>query len=338
MKIGYMGTPEISAELLKALIQAGYEIKYVISNPDRPKGRSGTPQPSPVSQAALEAGLPLLRPEKPAEILDEIRNTEVDAVIVFAYGSILPEGFLSLGKIGIFNLHASLLPELRGASPIQSAILQGLTTTGWSFQFVSQKMDCGNVVAEKSLPIDPEETALELTEKMLPAGIQLVLDTLPRLEELAPRATAQDESKATYCRKILPEHSYLDWKQSPLHLHNQIRGMNPRPTARTVLVEGDRGDDPGQAGRLFKIYRSKLLSAEQLQTLQDEKQLMAAAPGDLLSFRLDGSPALPVVTGNNQALQILSLQPQNKKQMDAVSFLNGHKVGSGQRFVIPAEI
>ncbi|MBR30633.1 MAG: methionyl-tRNA formyltransferase [Spirochaetaceae bacterium] len=327
MKLGYMGTPEISAELLKALLEAGHKLEFVVSNPDRPKGRSGTPLPSAVSEVALENQLNLLRPEKPGEILDQVNSIPVDAVIVFAYGSILPAGFLNLGRLGIFNLHGSLLPELRGASPIQSALLQGLNRTGWSFQFVSQKMDCGDVVAEASLEILPDETADELTERMVPAGIALVLNTLKDLENLASRARKQDESRATYCRKILPEHSYIDWSRPAQEIHNQIRGMNPRPVARTELE-----------GRLFKIYRSRILDSAELAALENEKQLMARAPGDLLSFRLDGRPALLVTTGQNQILQILSLQPQNKKQMDAASFLNGHKIQPGQRFVIPAEI
>ncbi len=322
-----MGTPEISAELLKALLEAGHKLEFVVSNPDRPKGRSGTPLPSAVSEVALENQLNLLRPEKPGEILDQVNSIPVDAVIVFAYGSILPAGFLNLGRLGIFNLHGSLLPELRGASPIQSALLQGLNRTGWSFQFVSQKMDCGDVVAEASLEILPDETADELTERMVPAGIALVLNTLKDLENLASRARKQDESRATYCRKILPEHSYIDWSRPAQEIHNQIRGMNPRPVARTELE-----------GRLFKIYRSRILDSAELAALENEKQLMARAPGDLLSFRLDGRPALLVTTGQNQILQILSLQPQNKKQMDAASFLNGHKIQPGQRFVIPAEI
>lgn len=331
MKLGYMGTPEISAELLKALLSAGHEILYVLSNPDRPRGRSGTPQPSAVSQVALEAGLKLHRPEKPAEILPDLQSISVDAVIVFAYGSILPAGFLSLGRLGIFNLHGSLLPELRGASPIQSAILQGLHRTGWSFQFVSQKMDCGDIVSDCELPIEEEETAEELTRRMLPAGIQLVMETLPNLENLAGKATKQDEERATYCRKIRPEDSYLDWSKSAQELHNQIRGMNPRPVARTMLKD-----------TLVKIFRSRLLDPavleKELASLQAEKQLMARAPGELLSIRLDGKPALCVVTGQAGLLQILSLQPQSKKQMDAASFLNGHRIGAGEQFTMPAEI
>lgn len=327
MKLGYMGTPEISAELLKALLDAGYEIDYVVSNPDRPRGRSGTPQPSAVSAVAQQQGLHLYRPEKPAQVIEELQLKEVDAVIVFAYGSILPEGYLGLGRLGIFNLHGSLLPELRGASPIQSAILQGLKRTGWSLQFVSQKMDCGAVVAKQSLDIGADETAGELTERMVPAGIDLVLSTLPDLESLSSQAMEQDEQKATYCRKILPEHGYIDWNESAQEIHNQIRGMNPRPVARSLLN-----------GKLIKIFRSRILDSDQRAALQDEKQLMARAPGDLLSFRLDGRPALLVKTGQNQILQILSLQPQNKKQMDAVSFLNGHKIQPGERFAMPAEI
>ncbi|MCB1138781.1 MAG: methionyl-tRNA formyltransferase [Leptospiraceae bacterium] len=331
MKLGYMGTPEISAELLKALLSAGHEVLYVISNPDRPKGRSGTPQPSAVSQVAMDAGLRLYRPEKPAEVLPELQSLTVDAVIVFAYGSILPEGFLSLGQLGIFNLHGSLLPELRGASPIQSAILQGMNRTGWTFQFVSLKMDCGDIVAECALPIGEEETAAELTQRMVPEGVRLVLDTLPELQALAGKAKKQDENRATYCRKIRPEDSFLDWSKTATELHNQIRGMNPRPVARTMLND-----------TLVKIYRSRVLEAMSLQaelaSIQAEKQLMARAPGELLSIRLDGKPALCVVTGQAGLLQILSLQPQSKKQMDAASFLNGHRIRAGEQFAMPAEI
>lgn len=346
MKLGYMGTPEISAELLKGLLQNGYEISYVVSNPDRPRGRSGQPVPSSVSQVALGNDLKLWRPEKPGDILEELEAVPVDAVVVFAYGSILPEGFLKLGRVGIFNLHGSLLPQLRGASPIQSALLQGLKTTGWSFQFVSQKMDCGDVVSEQSLEIQPDETAGELAERMVPAGIQLVLRTLPELESLAKNARKQDESKATYCRKITPADSYLDWSRTATEIHNQIRGMNPRPVARTMLE-----------GKMIKIYRSALLAGQRLEEAEQqlkgteplnaprpaeepaqEKQLMRRAPGELLSLRLDGKPSLCVITGEGKLLQILSLQPENKKQMDASSFLNGHRINPGDRFQNPAEI
>ena len=323
MKLGFMGTPAISAELLKALIEAGHEIAFVVSNPDRPKGRSGNPVPSAVSEVALREALPLFRPEKPAESLAEIREMDVDAVVVFAYGSILPDGFLTLGRFGIFNLHGSLLPLLRGASPIQSAILQGFASTGWTFQFVSQKMDCGDIVSEVELEIDPEETAGELTDRMVPAGIQLVLGTLGELEGLASRARPQDPEKATYCKKILPNDSYLDWNRSALELHNQIRGMNPRPVARTMLGES-----------LFKIHRSRV--AEITGSDLDEKQLMARAPGDLLSWKRNGSPGLYVVTGNG-VIEILQLQPQNKKTMDAASFLNGYKLQPNARFELPVE-
>lgn len=346
MRLGYMGSPAISARLLQALIESPHEIAFVVSNPDSRRGRSSRLQPTEVSTLALEHGLPLFRPEtlKAGAITAELVACNVDLMVVFAYGRLLPRDVFEIPPAGTINLHASLLPLLRGASPIQSALLEGFTETGWSIQFIAQGMDTGDVLQEVRLRIDADETAGELTERLVPAGVQLMLDTLKQVEtalkqgeDVRRLATPQAEERATHCRKITTEMSRIDWSRPANEIHNMVRAFNPRPIARTTI---------GEDGAALKIHRTRLVSPAVLEQLVDLESGAAVAPdmlraltaGSLIPVRLPANdlpetdrglnqptvPGLIVKTGEG-CLEIRELQPENRKKLTAKDFLNGYR-------------
>ncbi|MCB1175124.1 MAG: methionyl-tRNA formyltransferase, partial [Leptospiraceae bacterium] len=312
MRIVYFGSPAISADLLKALLADGrHEVVCVVSNVDKPRGRSKKLHPTAVSAVALEYGLPLYRFEKLSRndaAVESLAGFQADLFVVFAYGHWIPGRIFDLPPMRTINLHASLLPLLRGASPIQSALWNGFSTTGWSIQFVGREMDAGDVLSECRLPVDPNVTAAELTEQMLPAGIQLMVDTLAEFETLAPTAKAQRHELATHCSKIQTSDTWLDWDRPAVELHNQIRALNPAPGARTVL-EGDE----------LKIWRTQLVPAGEWGPEWREQPPGTFGPG--LSKK-----HLFVRTGDG-LLAVLELQPRGRKQLTAQDFLNGYRAG-----------
>ncbi|MCR9144535.1 MAG: methionyl-tRNA formyltransferase [bacterium] len=356
-----MGSPAISARLLEALLESSHEVAFVVSNPDTPRGRSSRLQPTEVSALALERNLPLFRPQtlKNGAITGELEAFRVDLIVVFAYGRLLPPDVFELPPAGTINLHASILPLLRGASPIQSALLEGFTETGWSIQFIAAGMDTGDVLSEVRLSVDPDETAGELTERLVPAGVQLMLDTLETLGKAMQQggdvrqlATPQNHERSTHCRKITSEMARIDWSRSALEIHNTIRALNPKPIARTTILTADGG--------ALKIHRTRLLDMATLESLTDfqtgdaitPENLKAMAPGQLLAVRLAAAPALAsgsdradsgapgsvaggqksaaprpavLVTTGAGCLEILELQPENRKKLTAKDFLNGYR-------------
>ena len=319
MRIGYFGSPPISATLLDALLEApDHEVAFVVSNPDRPRGRSGRPVPTACSALALERGLPLFRYESLKQAggqgpgLD-LAGYACDLYVVFAYGRLLPRSVFAQPEYGTVNLHASLLPELRGASPIQSAILRGYTTTGWTLQQMEAELDSGAIIAAVPLAVEPNETAGELTERMLPTGVQLVLDSLHDFRTLSGKSQRQEHERATFCSKFSTQEADLDWAASALELHNKVRALNPWPVARTVL-----------SGRTVRILTTRVGA-------HHENQLPGARPAELLPLRVDGLRRLFVGTGTG-LLEILSLQMENRRPMDAQAFLNGVQIASGTCF------
>ncbi len=339
MRLGYMGSPWISARLLEALLaRSAHDVAFVVSNPDSPRGRSSRPQPTEVSALALDRGLPLYRPAtlKNGAITSELAEHKVDLIVVFAYGRLLPADVFELPPAGTINLHASLLPLLRGASPIQSAVLEGFRETGWSIQFIAEGMDTGDVLSEVRLPVDPDENAGELTERLLPAGIQLMLETLERIaaelaagRDVRALGTPQVEAEATHCRKITTEMSRIDWNRPALDIHNTVRAFNPRPIARSVFRED---------GGALKIHRTRVPDPETLKRAMDYHsgealpagQLAETEAGSLLAVRLPAPdsdalrPGLLVATGRGW-LEILELQPENRKKLTVQDFLNGYR-------------
>ena len=327
MRIGYFGSPEISAALLRRLLAQEYakgleqgEIIFVVSNPDRPKGRSSQLIPTPVSRTILELEekqgsikkIPaLLQFEKLGDAqIKKIKEFQADLFVVFAYGKILPQKILDLPKLGAINLHASLLPELRGAAPVQTAILQGMTRTGWTVQYIKQAMDSGDVLAQSALEIGANETAGELLERMLPSGIELLLQSLKGLR--SAQAKPQDETKSTYCKKLHAHKAQLHWNMLAEKIHNFVRAHNPAPLAWT-LWENTR----------LKIHATRLLTAQELSAASKNELWRQAAAGSFGLSPLNNKELW--VQCSDQAIAVCFLQPENKRKLSAQEFLNGYR-------------
>ena len=325
MKIGYFGSPEISAELLKAILETGeHEVSFVVSNPDKAQGRSGKLLPTHVSQVALDHNIPLFRfssiKQNLAEVLETLGEFQADLYFIFAYGKLLPQELIDLPPRRSVNLHASLLPLLRGASPIQSSLLEGFTETGWTLQYIQLEMDAGDIIDRAVVPIEADENTEELTARLLSPGIELSLGFLRNIDVLEQKATPQDESQATYCSKFRMEMSILDWEKSAEELHNQVRAMNPWPVARTTA-----------GGKSIKIYKTICTAGEGPDETfgEAENQLKESPPGRVVALKSGKRRRLFVRTGAG-ILEILEVQPENKKRMDVSAFLNGFPVKAGQ--------
>jgi len=313
VKIGYFGSPELSARFLEAMIaHPEIEIPLVVSNPDRPRKRSGKPLPTAVSQVALDHAIPLYRFEnlKEAEVVSLLKKEAVDLFFILAYGKLLPEEVLSIPRLGSVNLHASLLPLLRGASPIQSALLAGFETTGWSLQLITPELDAGDLIATTSIEIGPDDTAGDLTEKLIAPGIALSIESLLRFETLLAKRKPQENHAATHCKKLKVEESWIDWSQSGVAIHNRIRAMNPSPVARSLSPFGP-----------MRLLRSQLPSAANLPD-EVEKQLMKEKAGRAMVYTEKKRGRLFVRSGSG-VLELIEIQPENRRAMTANEFING---------------
>lgn len=313
MKIGYFGSPEISARLLRALVESGkHEVVFVVSNPDKPRGRSGTVHPTFVTSLAHEKQIPVYRPAtlKDPAIDAELAAHKADLFFIFAYGRIIPRRIFDMPPGKTMNLHASVLPELRGASPIQSAILRGYSETGWTIQYITEELDAGDVVATCTVPIDPDATTPELTERMMPAGIELVLQTLDDLSAGKTIRHPQDHSRATHCPKIDAAMARIDWSKRAADIHNLVRAFVPWPGARTTYQ-----------GRELKIWQTRLGTRP---NPESEKKLKGGPPG---RFVVQGPQMF--VAGGDGPLEILKLQPESRKAMSAADFVNGYRPVEG---------
>lgn len=327
----YFGSPDFSAALLQRLLASpDLNVVAVVSNPDRPQGRSARPVPTPVTALALERGLPVYRfpTLRSGEAVHELQAIKADLAVVFAYGLIIPDAVFQSPRLGSCNLHGSLLPLLRGASPVQTAILEGMSSTGWTLQRLATRMDAGDILSTVMVDILPEETAGELMDRMLPAGIDLVVQSLSRIEELLATALPQDESKATYCAKLHPAQAWLNWSLPAFQLHNQIRGMNPSPVARTVLA--------GKADPVL-VFSSQVVDSVEsaaggLQGVDgDSAATDERSPGTILIRKAGGKKRLLVQTGS-KFLEVIELQPAGRRRMMAAEFLNGGQITEGMAF------
>ncbi|TGK23498.1 methionyl-tRNA formyltransferase [Leptospira yasudae] len=314
MKIGYFGTPEHSAKLLKALIDSSFaEVLFVVTNPDRAKGRSRTPEPGPVKKIALEHNLPVFQYEsikkEKEKALADFGSFPADLYVIFAYGSILPGEVIRHPPLHSINLHGSLLPDLRGASPVQTALWKGYTKTGITIQYITEKMDEGDILVSKEVEITPEDDTGTLMDKITDAGIESILQLLKEFDGKPFPATPQDHSQATYCGKIKPEDRILDWTQSAQELHNRIRALYPDAVATTT----------------FRDKRLNILKARHSSSPPESNP----GPGKLK--RLD-KKGLLTQCGDGRFLEILELQPENKNRMSASDFLNGFRIQEGEIF------
>lgn len=309
MRVVFMGTPEFAIPSLKAILQAGHQVPLVVTVPDKPKGRGRKLAPSPVKEFAVAQGLNVATPEKlrDPEFLDLLRTVEPDLICVVAF-RILPEAVYSIPSLGSFNLHGSLLPQYRGAAPIQRAIMAGEQETGVTTFFLKKKVDTGDVILRQVIPIGPNMTAGELHDVMMEVGADVVARTVHMIESGNVQALSQDDTEATLAPKIFRDDCRLNWGLPAETLHNIVRGLSPYPGAFT-----HRGDE------IVKVLRTTFP--------EEEFSNHSLQPGAL--HEVGGR--LFVGTGTF-ALEILELQRQGKRAMKTEDFLRGTAIVEGERF------
>ena len=298
MRVVFMGTPDIAATCLKQILADGFDVVGVYTQPDRPKGRGMKLVASPVKELALERNIPVFQPEhfKDAEPAQQLRELKPDVCAVVAYGRILPQVILDIPAKGCVNIHASLLPQYRGSAPYQWAVLDGQPETGVSAQYMALKMDAGDVIDVAKTPIDPNETAGELLDRLAVLGAGLLSKTLSRLAVGEVSATAQDEAAVTYAPMLDKSMCPIDWSKSAKQVHDHVRGLHPWPVATAQI-----------GGTNFKIHQTVVVEG-------------SGCPGEILELTKTG---LRIACGEG-AVEIRSLQAEGGKRMAAPDYFRGH--------------
>lgn len=299
-KIIFMGTPDFSVPVLRQIIDEGYEVIGVVTQPDRPVGRKKVLTPPPVKAEAVKYGIPVFQPEKirEKEELEKILVLNPDLIITAAFGQILPKELLEAPKYGCINVHASLLPELRGGAPIHYAILQGKKKTGITIMYMAEKLDAGDILTQVEVPIIDEDNVGTMHDKLSKAGAKLLSETLPLLLEGKLTPIRQEERLATFAPNIKREQEKIDWTKSAAEIYNHIRGLNPWPVAFTNLE-----------GKALKIWRAEKVKEEYL-----------GDPGTIVQINKHG---IVVACGDGTFIEIKELQPSGKTKMTVEDFLRG---------------
>jgi methionyl-tRNA formyltransferase len=309
-KIVFMGTPDFSVPILRQIISDGYDVIGVVTQPDRPVGRKRVLTPPPVKVEALNHGIPIYQPEKirQKEELEKILSLKPDLIVTAAFGQILPNELLEAPAHGCINVHASLLPELRGGAPIHYAIMQGKKKTGITIMYMVEKLDAGDILTRVEVPITDLDNVGTLHDKLSKAGSELLSETLPLL--LAGKLTPvkQNNEDATFAWNIKREQEKIDWTKAGEEIYNHIRGLNPWPVAFTSLD-----------GNVLKIWK-----AEKVRGFSGNE------PGTILKIETDG---ILISTGNETAIKIKELQPSGKTKMTSEVFLRGagSKISNGSK-------
>jgi methionyl-tRNA formyltransferase len=299
-KIVFMGTPDFSVPILKQLISEGYNVIAAVTQPDRPVGRKRVLTPPPVKAEAVKQGIPVYQPEKirVKEELEKILALEPDLIVTAAFGQILPKELLDYPKYGCINVHASLLPELRGGAPIHYSIIQGKEKTGITIMYMAEKLDAGDILTQAEVVIEENDTAGSLFDKLSEAGAALLSETLPKLLKGELDPIPQNDEEATFAYNIKREQEQVDWTRTGEEIYNHIRGMNPWPVAFTTLD-----------GSVLKLWRSEKVGLKE-----------KALPGTVVGIEKDG---FITAAGNMTGIKITELQPAGKKKMSGEQFLRG---------------
>ncbi len=314
LRVVFFGTPAFAVPTLEALIQSRHQVVAVVSQPDRPKGRGHHLQPTPTKALAQLHGIPALQPAKIREepFLQAIRDLRPDLGVVIAFGRILPDSLLAIPRLGMINVHASLLPRYRGAAPIQRAVLAGDSETGVTIMRVETELDAGPMFSKATLPIPADATSGEVEARLAVLGAELLIPVVDAMAEGRAVETPQDHTRATHAAKITKEEGIIDWTAPAGAVHNRVRGLQPWPLASTHLGGGRyviRKTAPRPSGG----------------AADSEPGTIVRAHGD----------ELIVACGNGTVLQILEIQPEGRRTMTAREFLAGHGHLEGTRFEQP---
>jgi methionyl-tRNA formyltransferase len=308
MKLVFCGTPRFAVPTLEKLVSSGFEVRLVVTQPDKPRGRGLELAPSPVKSRALELGLPVVQPDKiknNEEFRAQLAALEPQAIVVVGYGRIIPRWMIDLPPLGNINLHASLLPKYRGAAPIQWAIAMGETLTGVTTMRIDAGLDTGDILLQKEIPVAPGDTAETLASRMAAIGSDLMIETLRGLSAGTIQPRPQDHSRATLAPILKREDGLIDFQRTAAEITNRLRGFQPWPGA-------------------FTTFRGK-----QLQVWQVKPAAAALPPGEI---KVEGERLL-VGCGQNTALELLEVQPEGKKRMAARDFVHGYHPRAGERFL-----
>ena len=309
MKIGFFGTPEIAAQCC-AYLADRFDIVFAVSCEDKPQGRNLQVCRTPVHELAGARGIPVLQPAslKDPSFVQELSSFGADIFVVVAYGKIIPRSIFALPRLGSINLHPSLLPRYRGAAPVEWAVRSGEPVSGVTVQCINEKLDAGDVVLQTELPVGPDMTAGDFFDVAIAEGCRMLEHSVRGLDDGSLTPAAQDESKATYCGKITRETARIRWDESAASIHNLVRAFNPKPYAWSMF-----------RGKNVRIIKTAVPADEDLPVLE---------PGIMAVFKKKR-----LLAGTSSGvLEIVQLQPETKKAMDAVSFINGQRIIPGESF------
>ncbi len=305
MRIIFMGTPDFAVPALKALADGGHDIAAAVTQPDRPKGRGKAVTMSPVKEEAQRLGIPVLQPKKASDsdFIEAVRQIDPDAIVVAAFGQILPKAVLEIPKYGCINIHGSLLPKYRGAAPIQWAVINGEKTTGLSTMLMDEGLDTGDILETREIAIDDRETSGSLFDKLGAMSGELICSTLDGLVKGSITPVSQDDTQSSYAARLDKEAGEINWNNDAASIERLVRGLNPWPSAYTHL-----------GGKTLKIWDADVVPEGDT----------ALAPG---TVKVSGN-GLEVTTGGG-TLIIKELQLEGKKRMDTASFLRGYHIEDG---------
>lgn len=311
MDIIFFGSDEISINLFVSLIESGQNVKALITSPDKPKGRGLEPSPPEIKKIAIKYGISVLQPDRlreNQEIFEKLKELEPQLGVVVAYGKIIPKEIIEIPKLGIINLHFSLLPKLRGAAPINWAIINGEQKTGVTVFFINEKMDEGDIILQKEIEIGERERVDKLRERMIPIGTSLLLSAIDSIEKGDFKRIPQNHALATYAPKIKKEDGLIDWSKTAEEIDRLVRGLFGWPGT-------------------FTYWNGKMLKV--IETLPLEEKFDFKKPGEIVEIRKEG---IIVACGNNSAILIKTLQLEGKKVMPAYDFSLGAKIKKGDIF------
>ena len=308
MKIVFMGTPDFSLQPLKSLVEAGHDVSLVLTREDKKRNR-GELSPTPVKELAQELNIPVLTPSKMKDeaLIERLKSENADFFVVVAYGKILPKEILDIPKLGCINIHASLLPEYRGAAPIQWSIIDSKKKTGITTMLMDEGLDTGDILKQYELPITDDETGGSLFDKLAILGGEAIVDTIANFDSITP--TPQGNATTEYAKMISKQMGEIDFNKSATEIERLIRGMNPWPSAYTKYE-----------GKVLKIWEAKV--CENISELPNIN--LSENYGKIYSINKD-----IFIICNNSVLKVLSLQLEGKKRMSAKDFLLGREIKQG---------
>lgn len=310
MKIVYMGTPDFSVGALEAIIEAGHDVKAVVTQPDKPKGRGKEMQMTPVKECAIRHGIPVFQPVKikVPEAVAQLREYGADAFVVAAFGQFLSKEILEMPRFGCINIHASLLPKYRGAAPIQRVIIDGEKETGVTTMQMNEGIDTGDMLDKIVVPIAAKETGESLHDKLAKAGAELIVKTLKDIEDGNTHPQKQDDSLSCYAKMLSKSMGLIDWNKDAESIERLIRGLNSWPSAYTYIQ-----------GKTMKIWEADVI-----------EEVPQGTPGTVNKVTKD---AIFVNTGKGQ-LKIMTCQLEGKKRMPVKDFLLGYVIEPGMQFTM----